>query len=536
MSLTVKSCMALPAFRYARIAAGRGGIHQTVNSITVLEYASADVISSDLFLNHEMCLTAFCSIKDNVDAQCAVIRKMKETGICAVVLYYVGIFVPYLDSRLIRTANELDFPLICMPYNRFDLRYGEAISDVLYAIYRNKQGDVDFIPEVLENISELPERLRTVRSLLRIISDRFRCSFFLFRANGELLAEGQWPRSADWCGSEIAEIFAGKQLLAAESSPMRLSLGGRDIFAAYSPVAPEHAAQLHLLAIDEQESMTREQIWQAAELVALFLNISSYSPEETCPEMLIRCMIANEQIQVRELSAKHGIDPAKIQRMWILGGRMESFTQRRLIKQWVSMVRNYFTSHGRWALVDIYQNSVIALFQSAAFAELDETMEEEFMRDMANADLHPILIKCVGIASAQSISHAYELYDFYFDTVRTIYPLREIFDIYDLSFAGKIKKLAGHEQQSAQHTYALQPILREPNGAILLETLAVYLLDAGRNLQRASGILGIHKNTVRYRMNQIRAVYGCDISQMPLAAELYEATALRRLLSDANAM
>lgn len=266
------------------------------------------------------------------------------------------------------------------------------------------------------------------------------------------------------------------------------------------------------------------------------MNISSYSPEETCPEMLIRCMIANEQIQVRELSAKHGIDPAKIQRMWILGGRMESFTQRRLIKQWVSMVRNYFTSHGRWALVDIYQNSVIALFQSAAFAELDETMEVEFMRDMANADLHPILIKCTGIASAQSISHAYELYDFYFDTVRTIYPLREIFDIYDLSFAGKIKKLAGHEQQSAQHTYALQPILREPNGAILLETLAVYLLDAGRNLQRASGILGIHKNTVRYRMNQIRTVYGCDISQMPLAAELYEATALRRLLSDANAM
>ena len=59
--------MGLPAFRYAKIAAGKGGINQTVNSITVLEYSDVDVISSDLFLNHEMCITAFSSIKDDVD-------------------------------------------------------------------------------------------------------------------------------------------------------------------------------------------------------------------------------------------------------------------------------------------------------------------------------------------------------------------------------------------------------------------------------------------------------------------------------------
>ena len=138
MSLTVKTCMGLPAFRYAKIVAGKGGINQTVNSITVLEYSDVDVISSDLFLNHEMCITAFSSIKDDVDKQCAIVRRMKEIGICAVVLYYIGIFVPYLDDKLISTADEVNLPLICMPYNRFDFRYGEAINDVMYAIYRDK--------------------------------------------------------------------------------------------------------------------------------------------------------------------------------------------------------------------------------------------------------------------------------------------------------------------------------------------------------------------------------------------------------------
>ena len=160
MSLTVKTCMGLPAFRYAKIVAGKGGINQTVNSITVLEYSDVDVISSDLFLNHEMCITAFSSIKDDVDKQCAIVRRMKEIGICAVVLYYIGIFVPYLDDKLISTADEVNLPLICMPYNRFDFRYGEAINDVMYAIYRDKQENINFIPEILESISGLPERLR----------------------------------------------------------------------------------------------------------------------------------------------------------------------------------------------------------------------------------------------------------------------------------------------------------------------------------------------------------------------------------------
>lgn len=88
------------------------------------------------------------------------------------------------------------------------------------------------------------------------------------------------------------------------------------------------------------------------------------------------------------------------------------------------------------------------------------------------------------------------------------------------------------EITAAQLMYSLQPIRQEANYSILLETLAAYLLDAGENLQRTAEVLGVHKNTVRYRLNQIRASYACEISQMPLVAELYEAVALQRLLSN----
>lgn len=89
-----------------------------------------------------------------------------------------------------------------------------------------------------------------------------------------------------------------------------------------------------------------------------------------------------------------------------------------------------------------------------------------------------------------------------------------------------------HRDYIKEHMYSLQPIRQEANYSILLETLAAYLLDAGENLQRTAEVLGVHKNTVRYRLNQIRASYACEISQMPLVAELYEAVALQRLLSN----
>lgn len=531
MSLTVKTCMNLPAFRYAKIVAGKGGMNQTVNSITVLEYSDVSVISSDLFLNHEMCVTAFSSIKDDVDAQCAVVRRMKEIGVCAIVLYYVGIFVPYLDDKLIKTADEVNLPLICMPFNRFDFRYGEAINDVMHAIYRDKQENMNFIPEVLENISELPERLRTIRSLLQIISDRFRCSFFLFNQKGELLSEGQWPWSAGWSHSEIVKYFLDRPDKAMELSKTRMCIDKKDVYVTYSQVAPEHGSRLHLFVIDEQESITHEQVSQAAELIALFMNISNYSLEETTPEMIIRSIIANEQMQIRELSAKHGIDIAKIQRMWILGGGSKGdFEQKKLLKQIVSQVRSFFRSHDKWALVDLYQNSIIILFQAAAFSELDETMEAELIKSLSNEGSHLALIKCMSIASIQNIQDMYELYEAYFDAVRLIYPTRNTFDLYDLNFAEKIKKLADSGYEAAKHMYSLQPIRQEPNYSILLETLAAYLLDAGENLQKTAEILGVHKNTVRYRMSQIRTCYASEISQMPLVAELYEAVALQRLL------
>ena len=85
MSVTVADLLKLPSLRNARLAAGRGGLDRPVSSISVLEYADANALQSELFENNEfygseIVITGFTSIPRDVEAQCANIRRLAGAG------------------------------------------------------------------------------------------------------------------------------------------------------------------------------------------------------------------------------------------------------------------------------------------------------------------------------------------------------------------------------------------------------------------------------------------------------------------------
>ena len=184
MSVSVHDILKLPCLREARVLAGKNGLQKEVSSITVLEFAEANDLQEDLFQKNEfygseIVITAFASIADNVDHQCANIRRMAAVGEVGLIIYYVGILLPRIDQRLIDLSDELDFALIVMPENRMDLRYSEAISEVMELIFRDQMSDQYFVSDILNRMCRLPEHQRKVDAVLRMISDRIRSSLIL---------------------------------------------------------------------------------------------------------------------------------------------------------------------------------------------------------------------------------------------------------------------------------------------------------------------------------------------------------------------
>ena len=123
MSITVADVMKLPSMRGAKVLGGKRGLSRIVSSISVLEYAQVNPVQTQLlknidFLGNKLAITGFMNNPDDVELHCANIRRLSDIGEVGLILFYVGIVMKKVDQRLVDVADELDFPLICMPEGR----------------------------------------------------------------------------------------------------------------------------------------------------------------------------------------------------------------------------------------------------------------------------------------------------------------------------------------------------------------------------------------------------------------------------------
>jgi len=175
MSITVADVLKLPSMRGAKVLGGAKGLSRIVSSISVLEYAQINPMQTTLlqnieFLGNELAITGFMNNPEDVELQCTNLRRMADIGEVGVILFYVGIVMKKVDKLLVDVADELDFPLICMPENQMNQRYSEVICEVMELIHRDRMSSTSLATELLEQAAGLPVHQRTVDSMLRMLA------------------------------------------------------------------------------------------------------------------------------------------------------------------------------------------------------------------------------------------------------------------------------------------------------------------------------------------------------------------------------
>ena len=68
----------------------------------------------------------------------------------------------------------------------------------------------------------------------------------------------------------------------------------------------------------------------------------------------------------------------------------------------------------------------------------------------------------------------------------------------------------------------------------LMETLEVFVLDAGLSSSKASRLMDVHVNTVQYRLKRIREMLGTDITAKTIVPGLMVALAVQRIEKEAG--
>lgn len=198
MSVTVSDLLKLPSLQHARVIGGAGGLKKVVSSISVLESTDPGVLINEVFRHNkypgsEIVITGFLNCINDVECQCSNLLRLIEGGEVGMVLYYVGVYLPRVDRRLIEIADANDFVLICMPEGQRHLRYSDLITDVTECIYKDRLVPGSLVSDILARISSAPHHQQTVGTALQMLCAELGCSAALTTHEGNILNLATWP-------------------------------------------------------------------------------------------------------------------------------------------------------------------------------------------------------------------------------------------------------------------------------------------------------------------------------------------------------
>lgn len=536
MSVTVADCLKLPALRRAELVAGAQGRDRAVGAITVLEYPKIDLLSGELLIGNELVISALVSIKDDVEMQCRLIRHLNAMGEAGFILYYSGVFVKEVAPELIETANELDFPLILMPRGRMDFRYNESITEVMELVIADRERESYYVSEMVNLISRLSPRFRTMNNILRLLSDRLRCTLVLTDRALSRKASAAWPLANEWDYPLILGLV--NELQPGQRSGAAVELDDRSVWVWDFPVKGRRSQGLHLLALDESGAQKGSRLEQAAEVVGLFLNVWNRDANFEGTDALVHAILSDRPEEMRRLASRMGIDVSTIHSLLVLrlrdaGG--ETLADSAL-QYAVDRFKNLLLEHHKLVIADVYNHGVVALCDDKVFDERESDVAAAFLSRESDEDISGECAVMERIENTAQARAAYTLVEENLAHARRIWPEKRVFSRSDLSFARDCRATLESGEAAAQEKLAcLGAILASPDAESNMHILCTYLLDAGGSTLRTGELLYLHRNTVKYHIGKLRAVLGDSLDAMPGSLQVYTAAALYRLMqSDAR--
>lgn len=519
MALTIRDCCSLPSLSMAQVVAGHRGLDRPVDSISVLEWMDLRSVQTQFFLQNEVVITSFYSFRDDVDAQMLAIRRLHESGEVGMILYYVGLILPEVDPRLIRLADELEFPIIVMPPGQMNLRYSEVIREVSEQIQSSRAREPDFAHFILERLAGVPEMHRSVSTVLRLLSDHLQMTLVLCDSQFWEYISATWPRSLAVSVRGVMDAYTQDQ-----EGAQGYSVSG------CQPVSNTKWRGAQLLAITPVDAPAEaDRVAQAAQVVELAAKLWKSYEFDTYSADLIAAVINEELSEVRRLLRRRGQAELIYDTLWLLTSRRmpEEYKKRSLLLgAQLKAMRAALEERGVRAHAAILDERIAVILRCApqeGRALLAELSGEGFFgiqmdRLQEVADFHSAYARAMAVM----------------EPALHLYARRHPISANEVQFLEDL--LAYCPPGSAARENGLRilaPLLAREKTDDLLETLGVYFIDCSANADQTAEQLYLHRNTVKYRLQKAEDMLGFPLTRYPEQLLLYRALALLRLQAGA---
>lgn len=517
MKVTVKDCLELPVFKKASVIAGKQGLDNRVSAISFLESGNIGSIKTNMHKKDEMFLSALFPEGFDEEMQLQMIRSIYEGGGAALVLLTSDLSGNQCPQSVITLSNELGFPVIRIS-EEGEIPYADVIDAVMEKVLYGDNFANRLISNTIFHLLNF-EKHSNFQSAAReaainnnfqmvILSEDFNPIFSVETRHRTTIAEA---------------IRAGIERDVDKSAVYtRIDINGALTY--WGPVTI-NGEKHYMFIVDNEDSYSPGEITKLAEILEIAMGMWKYSPVKDAKAEFIKALRRGNKSLAHCLKDEALAEGDEIVSVFSISGVERDDCLKKITA---------FEKRSGYEVIKIHEGDEIYGMVLEGSGEKGEASGEsctELYQELYIND-SVIIFHVTGVDGIEGSSDAYQLINEAWPFIRYIFPHQHIFTKYELALASNCINIS-IRSDSVKKNYMdlIAPFkaAREGKGKQLLETLEIFVLDAGMNTSRTAKMMNIHTNTVQYRLKRIREILQADMMGTSIIPGLTVALAVERI-------
>jgi hypothetical protein len=526
MKLTVSDCLKLGSFDDANVLAGETNLGNTVKTVSVLEASSREEAARFCTDNNQLTFTSFSNIRDNELEQCGIIEELAAGGNAGLVIFHEGEIVQKVGNKVISTAERFDFPLIVMDRARAP-KISEAITEVTSKLFygSGEEAENRLIGNTvihLLNFDKYAGFQEAVRGAA--VNNDFQVVLLSEEFNPVFVVETQYNTTIE------EAVMHGRDKAEISDSAIGTLIDVEGTLTYWWPMMLNDT-KYFMLVVDNKDQYSSAEMIKLAEIIELAMGMWKFTPVRDAKTEFINALRRRNIKQAFALKDEAGVDPADIISVFMARG-VEKDVERHIMQE--------FSRYKDLSIIRIIEdNNTYGMILRGKEEEKGDSGKSECL-ELFNRLKEQRTIRIFHVTGLKGLEGAYNGYRLISEAqgfTEAVFPYKRVFTKYDLALVSNcifIQLRGGYIKKDFTDLLDGFRDIGENKGRQLLDTLETFVLDAGMNSAKTSEFMGIHANTVQYRLKRINDVLGAEISGNRVLPGLTVALALSRLERQAD--
>lgn len=527
MKVTIDDCLEINSLSKSQVLSGSSQGYRRVTSVSVMDGTTLDSILAENGKPNQLVLTSFQGNDgDPMDEelQIKVVRALAAAKIACIAVFWRNGNL-FLQDKTVEVARELDMPLLCVKDdNGEDIRYSDVIEGVMDKLLYGDNFRNDLITKTIFHLLNF-EKYSNFQTALKeaAISNDFQVILLSKDFNPILTVETRHQTTIE------EAIKLGKER-DVEKSGIYTFINVNGVLTYWGPISID--GQKHFIFIvDNDDNYSAGEITKLAEIIEIAMGMWKFTPERDAKADLIKALMRGNLSLASSLRNELEIDDKSIISVFQSKG-IDLAHANQLMYEMESR-------HGFEILRIASDGEIYGVILKGDDLDIDEENGSykalclDLYSKMKEGSKAVRIFHSTGIEGIEGAVSGYRLINENWMFVEYVFPYKRVFTKYDMTLVSSctsIRMQNGNLKETFMNL--LDPFNRElgsNKAKQLLDTLETFVLDAGLNSSMTAKFMGIHTNTVQYRLKRINEVLGAEITGNRVIPALTIALALKRL-------